>query len=239
MTGGKASLQRHWHLSNDLPPSPFRKPHSCSHPKPLAPVHPPSQAGLLPPILPCFPHSSGPLSPAFHRTTFASHLGPFISLTFLPSSVCAAVHTSGPSCFLKCSSAAEPRPWDLFWSPDHTLSAAQAPLSVLKCPPGFSSSFSQLSTQSHPFKITSIAYINVSQGSVSSSRGMCLFSPGWPPDTPDSSPLTFCKASHLLRAGMTRPLVLRVQAPHGPEPACPLHTSSSSQDLLPRGLAWN
>lgn len=63
-----------------LPPPLLRKPHSRSHPKPLAPGHPPSQAGLLPPILPCFPHSSGPLSPAFHRATFASHLGPFISL---------------------------------------------------------------------------------------------------------------------------------------------------------------
>lgn len=124
MTGTKASLQIHWHLPIATPPQPpsLESLSPASYPKPPALVHAPSQAGLLPPILPCFPHSFRDLCPQ-HPTGLVLQVTWDIAFPQSPPlCLCRSPHwwpLPLPEMFL---SLPVPRPWDLFWSPDHTFS---------------------------------------------------------------------------------------------------------------------
>lgn len=73
----------------------------ASYPKPPALVYAPSQAGLLPPILPCFPHSFQDLCPQ-HPTGLVLQVT--WDITFPQSPPLCLCRTGGHSCFLKCSS---------------------------------------------------------------------------------------------------------------------------------------
>lgn len=123
-------------------PAPILRLIPASHPKPPALVHPPSQAGLLPPILLCFPHSFQDLCPQHPTGLLLQVTWDFSFLRFPPLCLCCSPHWWPlllPEMFL---SLPEPHPWDLFGSPDHILSLGllrRRPSLSYKCPLGFSS----------------------------------------------------------------------------------------------------